>query len=447
MKKFAEQLKSALKKDKLAGVLCHSLLEGFLISYKDRIICCNKNIEDMFDYTEDELEQIQISSLFPYAKEEIQKCFEKDGVLLTGKKKDGSFVVVRMKGVNILYKGKNVHFFAVYDITEGERYKQVLRESEDRYRALTESLLDAVLLTDFDGNILYANPYALEMFGVGDIKDLQTKTFFDLILPKFTEKAKVDFNLIYSGKGGFLVEYEVSDVKGTSFWVEAVGSKTYFGDKTSVLLCLRDITERKLAEESLKKMQGRMKKLLEDTVSALSRTIAEKDPYTSEHQRRVSKLACAIAKKMGSSSDFIDGLRIASILHDIGKIYVPGEILSAPRDLTDIEMALVQLHPVKGYYILEDIDFPWPVAKIILQHHERMDGSGYPDGLDDDNILLEARILAVADVVEAMSSHRPYRSSLGIENALQEIESKKGLCYDEKVVDTCKELFQTDFHL
>ncbi|MCM8762471.1 MAG: HD domain-containing protein, partial [Candidatus Omnitrophica bacterium] len=144
---------------------------------------------------------------------------------------------------------------------------------------------------------------------------------------------------------------------------------------------------------------------------------------------------------------FVDGLRIASILHDIGKIYIPGEILSAPRPLTDIEMALVRLHPVKGYHILKDIGFPWPVAKIVFQHHERLDGSGYPEGIDDDNILLESRILAVADVVEAMSSHRPYRDALGIESALKEIETKKGLCYDEKVVNTCKELFKMGFRL
>ncbi|MCM8760362.1 MAG: HD domain-containing protein, partial [Candidatus Omnitrophica bacterium] len=180
---------------------------------------------------------------------------------------------------------------------------------------------------------------------------------------------------------------------------------------------------------------------------ALARTIAEKDPYTSEHQRRVSKLACAIAEKIGVSSDFIDGLRIASLLHDIGKIYIPGEILSAPRPLTDTEMALVRLHPVKGYYILKDIDFPWPVAKIVFQHHERLDGSGYPEGIDDDKILLEARILGVADVVEAMSSRRPYRGPLGIKSALREIEAKKGICYDEQAVDTCKNLFKRGFKL
>ncbi|HOL22780.1 MAG TPA: PAS domain S-box protein [bacterium] len=448
MENFINRVKADLKRDKLAGILCHSLLEGFMISFDRQIVCCNKNLADIFGYRERELEGKEITIIFPgVTKEEVRRCSGKEGAILTGRKKDGSSVVVRARSVDISYKDKKIQFFAIQDLTEAEKYRQVIKESEERYRVLTESMLDGILLTDANGRIIYANPVALEMFGFKDIKEFQTKTFFDLILPRFIERAATDFKLISSGKGEFLVEYQVRDVKGTSFWVEAIGSRTVFGDKESNLICLRDITERKLAEESLKRMQGRMKEVLEKTVSALSRTIAEKDPYTSEHQRRVSKLACAIAEKMGLSSDFIDGLRIASILHDIGKIYVPGEILSAPRPLTEIEMALVRLHPVKGYHILEDIDFPWPVAKIILQHHERIDGSGYPYGTVDDEILLEARILAVADVVEAMSSHRPYRGALGIECALKEIESKKNICYDEKVVDVCKELFRIGFQL
>ena len=445
MKNFIEDIKAAFKKDKLAGALCDSLLEGFLISYKGKIVCCNKHLEGIFGYREKELEGMEISTIFPDITKE--KCFEEGGTILTGQRKDGSSVVVRIKDGIIPYKGEKIQFFTFQDITEIEEYKQVIRESEEKYRVLTESMLDAILLTDVNGRIIYANPVALEMFGFKDIKELQKKTFFDLVLPQFIEKAKIDLNLISSGKGEYLVEYQVKDVKGTSFWAEIIGSRTVFGGEECLLICARDITERKLAEESLRRIQGRMKEVLEETVSALSRTIAEKDPYTSEHQRRVSKLACAIAEKMGFSSDFIDGLRIASILHDIGKIYVPGEILSAPRPLTDIEMALVRLHPVKGYHILEDIDFPWPVAKIILQHHERLDGSGYPSGTGDDDILLEARILAVADVVEAMSSHRPYRSALGVKLALEEIDSKKGICYEGAVVDTCKELFNTGFQL
>ncbi|MCM8776842.1 MAG: PAS domain S-box protein [Candidatus Omnitrophica bacterium] len=448
MEDFIKKIKQELKNNKLANIFCRSLYDGFIMSFQGTILCCNQNLADIFGYKEEELEGAEISILFPdIPKRERKKWFEKEDAIIKGRKKDGRDCIVRIRGKVVNYKGKKLQFFAIQDLTEAENYRQIIKESEERYRVLTESLLDGIFLTDLEGNIIYANPGALEMFGFKDIKEAQKKSFFDLALPQFIERVKTDFKLISSGKGEFLVEYQVRDVKGTSFWVEAIGSRTVFGKRESNLICLRDITERKLAEESLRKMQGRMKKVLEETVSALSRTIAEKDPYTSEHQRRVSKLACAIAEKMGFLSDFVDGLRIASILHDIGKIYIPGEILSAPRPLTDIEMALVRLHPVKGYHILKDIDFPWPVAKIVFQHHERFDGSGYPEGIDDDNILLESRILAVADVVEAMSSHRPYRDALGIESALKEIETKKGLCYDEKVVNTCKELFKMGFRL
>lgn len=448
MKDFIKEIKGELRKNKIVDIICHTFYDGFIISSQGTIICCNQNLTDIFGYKEEELEGIKISILFPNIPvTEKRKWFEREGAIINGRKKDGTDCIVRIRGKVISYKGSNLQFFAIQDLTETENYRQIIRESEERYRVLTESLLDGVLLTDTEGNIVYANPGAMEMFGFKDIKDIQKKSFFDLVLPRFIKRVKTDFKLISSGKGEFLVEYQVMDVKGTSFWVETIGNRTVFGGKESNLICLRDITERKLAEESLKKMQGRMKKVLEETVSALSRTIAEKDPYTSEHQRRVSKLACTIAEKMGLPSDFIDGLRIASILHDIGKIYIPGEILSAPRALTEIESALIHLHPVKGYNILKDIDFPWPVAKIVLEHHERLDGSGYPNKISDDDILLEARILAVADVVEAIGSHRPYREPLGIQLALEEIELKKGLLYDQKAVDACKDIFKMGFRL
>lgn len=448
-KDFVKRLREEMKDDKLAGIICGSIIEGFLISYNDIIICCNKSLADMFGYKVEELKDAKIQILFPdITEEEIKECFKKGGVVVRGRKKDGTPFMVYLRGSVIPYLGKQLHSFALQDVTETERYRYTIREGEERYRVLTESMLDGIVITDFDGRILYANPTALDMFGFKDIKEIQKKRFFDFVLPDFIEKARADIELVRSGdKVSFLVEYQAMDVNKNPFWVEVITSRTLFGEKERVLICLRDITERKLAEESLKRMQERMKGVLEETVIALSKTIAEKDPYTSEHQKRVSKLSCAIAEKMNLPLEILDGLRIASILHDIGKIYIPGEILSAPRRLTEIEMALVRLHPVKGYNILRDIDFPWPVADIVLQHHERMDGSGYPLGIDDDNILLEARILAVSDVVEAMSSHRPYRSSLGIKSALEEIELKKGIHYDEKVVDACIKLFETGFTL
>ena len=197
-------------------------------------------------------------------------------------------------------------------------------------------------------------------------------------------------------------------------------------------------------EEELKKTLAQLRSSLEATIQALALTAEARDPYTAGHQRRVADLSRAIAQKMGLPRDQVDGVRMASSIHDLGKIYVPSEILNKPGKIRANEFELVKSHPQVGYEILKTIDFPWPVAEIVLQHHERMDGSGYPNGLKGDEILLEARIVAVADVVESMSSHRPYRPALGIEKALEEIMAGRGRHYDERVVDACLSVFNED---
>ncbi|MBI4292936.1 MAG: PAS domain-containing protein [Betaproteobacteria bacterium] len=186
----------------------------------------------------------------------------------------------------------------------------------------------------------------------------------------------------------------------------------------------------------------RLRESLEETVFAIATTVEMRDPYTAGHQRRVTELAIAIARKLGLSDHQLHGLRLASMVHDLGKIRVPAEILSKPGRLTDIEMSLMKLHPKTGNDILKDIKFPWPIARIVLEHHERIDGSGYPHALKGDSILLESRILGVADVVEAMASHRPYRPGLGIEAALAEIGKGSGRLYDPSVADACTKLFR-----
>ncbi len=183
---------------------------------------------------------------------------------------------------------------------------------------------------------------------------------------------------------------------------------------------------------------------LEQSIQAIAATVESRDPYTAGHQRRVAELATAIAKEMNLSDNEIQGIHFASIIHDLGKIHVPSEILSKPGKLNEFEYKLIQMHPQTGYDILKDIKFPWPIAKIILQHHEKIDGSGYPQGLKGNEILLESKIVALADVVEAMSSHRPYRPSVGIDAALDEIRHGRGSSYEPSVVDACLELFEKE---
>jgi len=207
------------------------------------------------------------------------------------------------------------------------------------------------------------------------------------------------------------------------------------------------INELNRTENALQLSMKRLKGILDGTVRALAATVETRDSYTAGHQRRVANLACSIATNMGLSEERIEGIYLSASIHDIGKISVPAEILSMPRQLTELEFSLIKNHSQVGYEILHGIDFSAPVAKIVLQHHERMDGSGYPNGLKGDEILLEARIIAVADVVEAMSSHRPYRAALGIDQALEEISKNKGVKYDFEVVDACLKLFREGFQL
>jgi HD-GYP domain-containing protein (c-di-GMP phosphodiesterase class II) len=204
----------------------------------------------------------------------------------------------------------------------------------------------------------------------------------------------------------------------------------------------RTLSERdQLQRDQLLGVQ-RLKSALIGTIGAVARTVEKRDPYTAGHQQRVAELSVAIARELNLSEDSLEGLRLGATIHDIGKISVPAEILNRPGKISALEFELIKTHPQVGYDIVKDVEFPWPVTGMILQHHERLDGSGYPRGLKSEQIILEARIIAVADVVEAMSSHRPYRPGLGIETALTEIERGRGTQYDPDVTATCLRLFR-----
>jgi HD-GYP domain-containing protein (c-di-GMP phosphodiesterase class II) len=204
----------------------------------------------------------------------------------------------------------------------------------------------------------------------------------------------------------------------------------------------QDIARRQSAEAEVQSTLDTLRSAMGGVVQAMALTVERRDPYTAGHQRRVSDLARGVAAEMALSTHQIDGIRMAGLIHDLGKICVPVEILSKPGQLSEIEHALIKDHPQVGYEILKEIEFPWPVAQIVLQHHERIDGSGYPVGLSSDDIIIEAKTLAVADVVEAMASHRPYRPTLGRHMALREISQNRGVLYDADVVDACLQLLQ-----
>ena len=213
------------------------------------------------------------------------------------------------------------------------------------------------------------------------------------------------------------------------------------GDITHVIMVAHNITNRKIVEQELNESYQKLQKALDGTVHALSTLVEMRDPYTAGHQKRVAMIARAIAQEIGLPEDYIQGIWVASLIHDVGKIRVPSDILSKPGRISKAEFELIKEHPETGYEILSKIEFPWSVADIVLQHHERMDGSGYPQGLKGNDILLASRIVGVADVVEAMTYHRPYREALGLHAALDEIKKNKGILYDPEVVDACIRIF------
>jgi putative nucleotidyltransferase with HDIG domain len=219
----------------------------------------------------------------------------------------------------------------------------------------------------------------------------------------------------------------------------------------AILLCRRNdaytaglVAERDVVKEELADSMARLQRALLGTIQAIATTVEKRDPYTAGHQQRTARLVSAIARKLAWQEERIEGLRLGAMIHDIGKIYVPAEILSRPGVLTNAEFRIIKAHPQVGYDIVKDVEFPWPVANMILQHHERLDGSGYPQGLTADTICPEARILAVADVIEAMSSHRPYRPAIGMNAGLKEIEAQKGRLFEPDVVEACVRVVTED---
>lgn len=244
---------------------------------------------------------------------------------------------------------------------------------------------------------------------------------------------------------GFIEDFNYEDIvqQGASDFLQKPVRIAEFVARLKRVLSERAAKmDRKRALEDLKLNLEKLRHAMEGIVQAISTTVEMRDPYTAGHQQRVADLACAVAGAMGLSEDEIYGLRMASVIHDLGKITVPAEILSKPGRLSDLEYELIKNHVQAGYDILKQIEFPWPLADIILQHHERMDGSGYPNGLNAEDIMPAARILAVADVFETIASHRPYRPSLGMPRALDELRKNRGILYDGRVVDVCLSLIE-----
>ncbi len=328
--------------------------------------------------------------------------------------------------------------------TELRRAEKTLRESEERFRTLSDKTPLGMCLIDIDGRYEYVNPAFVKIFGY-DLSDIPTgKEWFRTAYPdpEYRREVIADWKEDLSSYTKLEIRPRIYEVrcKGGAFRTIMFRPVTLPTDKQ--LIIYEDITERKQAEKQLQDTLESLRKAVGATMQVMVAAVETRDPYTSGHQKRSADLARAIAAEMGLPPEKIEGIRMAGSIHDIGKLSIPAEILSKPTKLSEIEFSLIKEHAKKGYEMLKDVESPWPLAEIVRQHHERIDGSGYPRNLKGDDILIEARILSVADVVEAMASHRPYRPGLGVDAALNEIEKNRGILYDNVVADACLRLFR-----
>ncbi|MDD5343459.1 MAG: PAS domain S-box protein [Smithella sp.] len=332
----------------------------------------------------------------------------------------------------------------VRDITERRLAEEALRKNEAKYRHLIEDAQEGIFQSTAEGRHITVNQAFANILGYESPEEV-VKNITDIAHQVYVhpeDRAKI---VQIIEKEGSVKGYEAQFYRkdGSKTWV-SINMHVIRDDQGNLLYYQgidQDITDRKKMEKERQENIERLRKSLGATINAMAVTVETRDPYTAGHQRRVADLARTIASEMKLTNEQIDGIRMASMIHDIGKISIPSEILAKPTKLTELEFSLIKTHSQSGYNILKDIDFLWPVAQIILQHHERINGSGYPNGLTEEQILLESQILAVADVVEAISSHRPYRPAFGINIALNEITKNRGILYNPDIVDACLRLF------
>lgn len=437
---------------KLRAYLLNNATDSiFLLDLEGNVIYANEAACQIHGYTWEEFMTLNILQLVaPEQQHLVQPVFRQ--MLNKGHHtfesthtcKDGSLLPVENHVSIIEIQGKKHTLSVLRNITERKRAEETLRQSEQNFRNLFENAVAGIFQTTPEGRLISVNNAFANIYGYNSSSEMLSE-ITDIAPQLYVNKEDreeliriVDKQEIVESR-----EIKVRHRNGKTIWLflSLRGIKDDSGKLLRMEGVCVNITDRKQVEDELKQSYQKLQKTIESTIQTIALTSETRDPYTAGHQRRVAKLACAMAEEMGLSKEQIETIRIAGTLHDIGKINVPAEILSKPGRLSEIEMSLIKTHPDVGRDILKTLELPWTICPIVLQHHERMDGSGYPSGLLGKDISIEAKILAVADVVEAMASHRPYRPALGLDKALEEIAKNKGKLYDPDVAAACLNLF------
>jgi PAS domain S-box-containing protein len=435
---------------RLQDILDNTSMVVFVKDLDGRYLTINRRYEELFHITREAIKSRTDRDLFPPEVAERLRQYD----LLALEKRTGIEVeeqVPQDDGVHTYVSAKFPLFQSdgtpygvcgiAHDITARLRTEAALRAAEAKFRGLVEQSMVGVYMVDGD-NLLYANPRSEEIFGYG-AGELVGRPFLDLFAEADRDAVRGEFARVRRREARFArIDAKGRHRSGEVLMIGIVGALAELGGEQVVIGAVQDITDKWRAERRAAKYMAHLEQAMLGTVSAVSRMMDLRDPYTSGHERRVGEIAAMIASQIGLGTDVQQGLRVAGAVHDVGKITVPAEVLSKPGKLSAVEFELIKSHPAQGFEVLKGIEFPWPVAEVARQHHERWDGSGYPAGLQGESIIVEARILAVADVVEAMSSHRPYRAGLGVEKALAEIERGLGTAYDPQVAEACLGLFR-----
>ena len=355
----------------------------------------------------------------------------------------GKQVDVEIKLSAWMAEGKVAGAIAVVRLPTDSRIGTKMPEGEERFRDLVETTSDWVWETDEKGVYTYVSPRVADILGY-EPHEVVGKSHFDFMPLEEAHRAVDAITPIVQSNMPFrFVHMKKMHKDGQPVFLETSGVPFLGpdGKLRGYRGIHRDITERRKAEDKAQQTFRKLESTVESVIQAISLTVEMRDRYTAGHQERVKRLAGAIGREMQVPQERLQIIRVAALLHDLGKIFVPAEILTKPGTLSQVEFAMIKVHPQSAYDILKSIEFPWPIADVVVQHHERLDGTGYPMGLHGDEITPEARILAVADVVEAMAFHRAYRPALGMEAALKEIVKKKETLYDPKVVEACLDVF------